>query len=162
MRFRTYYDTIAILLNETISDLHKWKIKLLATDIDRKILNQAKAAIYDKRAVKDVPPGILKKYFMLLKDGRYQLNSTISSMVTFEYLNLVDRIEMKKHHGKDFIFCRNVLIYFDDDAKRQVVHGLYNALNQNGFIFLGHSESVGRISAAFRLKKLKKALVYQK
>ena len=154
--------TIAILLKETISDFHKWKINLLATDLDRKMISQAKTAIYHKRTVKDVPPGILKKYFTLLKDGRYQLNSTISSMVTFEHLNLIDQMGLKKQGGNDFIFCRNVLIYFHDNAKRQVVEGLYNNLNKNGFIFLGHSESVGRISTAFRLKKLKRVWVYQK
>ncbi len=154
--------TIAILLKETISDFEKWKIKLSATDLDRKIINQAKAAIYPKRTIKDVPPDILKKYFTLLQDGRYQLNSTISSMVTFEHLNLMDQIGLRKHGGKDFIFCRNVLIYFDDNARRQVIHGLYNNLNKDGFIFLGHSESVRRISTEFRMKKLKKAWVYQK
>ncbi len=154
--------TIGILLKETIPDINKWKINLLGTDIDRKIIKIAKDAIYDKRAVKDVPPHILKKYFTLLSDGRYQLNSSITSMVKFEHVNLVDRIAMKKYQEQDCIFCRNVLIYFSDEAKRQVVHSLYQSLNKNGFIFLGHAESVGRITSAFRLKKFKKSLSYQK
>lgn len=154
--------TLAILLRENISDFARWKIKLTATDIDLKVLNTAKTAIYDKRAIKDVPPLILKKYFKALDDGRYQLIKEIASSVDFSYLNLIDRAGMRKHKGQDVIFCRNVLIYFNDDAKRQVVHGLYNSLNRDGFIFLGHSESVGRISAAFRLKKFEKSLAYQK
>jgi len=154
--------TIAIILKEIIADFDKWKINLLATDLDRKMISQAKTAIYRKRTVKDVPPDILKKYFTLLKDERYQLKATISSMVTFEHLNLMDQIGMRKQGGNDFIFCRNVLIYFDDNAKKQVVQGLYNNLNKGGFIFLGHSESIARINTEFRLKKFKKAWVYQK
>lgn len=154
--------TIAILLREHVKDFSKWRINLLATDIDGKVLNTAETAIYDKRAIKDVPPTILRKYFKQLPDGRYELNKDISSSVTFQYLNLIDRSAMRMHKGKDVIFCRNVLIYFNDEGKRQVVHGLYNALERDGFIFLGHSESVGRISSAFRLRKFKKSLSYQK
>ncbi len=154
--------TLAIFLRETIPDFERWKIDLLATDLDRNILAKARKAIYDKRSIKDVPPGVLKKYFRSLDDGRYQLTSPITSMVRFQRLNLIDRSGMRQHRGKDVIFCRNVLIYFDDHYRKQVVHSLYNSLNKNGFIFLGHSESVGRISAAFQLVKFKKSLTYQK
>lgn len=154
--------TIAILLREKIPDFKKWRIKLFATDIDRKILQKAKHAVYDSRAVKDVPPQVLKDYFTKQDDGQFKLSSTITSMVEFQRLNLIDRSSMRQQRSKDFIFCRNVLIYFDDAARKQVVNYLYDALNKGGFIILGPSESVGRLSAAFRLVKLKKSLTYRK
>jgi chemotaxis protein methyltransferase CheR len=62
----------------------------------------------------------------------------------------------------DFIFCRNVLIYFDDESRRNVVNRFYDSLNPKGYLFLGHSESVGRITSAFRLKKAQGHLLYTK
>jgi chemotaxis protein methyltransferase CheR len=64
--------------------------------------------------------------------------------------------------GFDAIFCRNVLIYFDDRSRKMVIDHFYNALNKGGFIFLGHSESVGRISSAFQLRRFGSHLVYVK
>lgn len=154
--------TVAIMLREHLSDFNHWRVQLLATDIDRKIIQRAKQGIYDKRSVKDVPPDVLKKYFELMNDGRFQLKQEILKSVRFDWVNLIDRDRMRKIRGMDFIFCRNVLIYFDDNARRQVIHSLYDSLNKNGFIFLGHSESVGRLSAAFKLVKFKKSLSYQK
>ena len=154
--------TTAILLKEHIPDFSRWKIHLLASDIDRKIIRKAQEGIYDSRSIKDVPPNILRKYFSLMDDGRYRLEPEIKSMVEFQRLNLIDRELIKQHRNKDFIFCRNVLIYFDEKARKQVINFLYDALNKNGFIFLGHSESVGRLSAAFKLVKFVKSLSYQK
>jgi chemotaxis protein methyltransferase CheR len=64
--------------------------------------------------------------------------------------------------GYDFIFCRNVLIYFDDDSRRKVLNHFYDSLNSGGYIFLGHAESVGRITSAFRLKRADGHLLYTK
>ncbi|MBF0350599.1 MAG: protein-glutamate O-methyltransferase CheR [SAR324 cluster bacterium] len=154
--------TIAIMLKENIPDLARWKINLLATDLDRKVLAKAQEGIYDSRSIKDVPRNILSRYFKPLNNGLYQLHREIVSMVEFRRMNLVDRFAMRQERQKDFIFCRNVLIYFDDASRKMVINFLYDALNKNGFIFLGHSESVGRLSAAFRLVKFKKSLSYQK
>jgi chemotaxis protein methyltransferase CheR len=64
--------------------------------------------------------------------------------------------------GYDFVFCRNVLIYFDDASQRSVVNHFYDAMNSKGYIFLGHSESIGRITSAFRLKRAAGHLLYAK
>lgn len=153
--------TIGILLKENLPDFQKWDIKIVATDIDDIILEKAQAAKYDKRAVKDVPPTVLKKYF--IEEGiSYTIDSEIRNMVSFNKLNLMDRIAMRQYAGQDFVFCRNVLIYFHDEGRRQVVSSIYDALNKGGFIFLGHSESVGKYSAAFQLVKFEKSLSYKK
>lgn len=154
--------SISILLKEFLPDYKNWKIKILATDIDHVILEKAKAGLYEKRAVKDIPPTILKKYFTPAEGNRYQLSSEVMRDVRFELVNLVDRREMRKKVGQDFVFCRNVLIYFDMEGKRQVTNSIYDCLNKGGFIFLGHSESVGKISAVFKLVKLEKSVSYRK
>ena len=154
--------TLAIMLREQFTQFSSWKVNLLATDIDRKIISKAQKGIYDSRSVKDVPTHLLRKYFRQQANGLYQLSEEIRSMVRFEELNLIDRIGMRQHREKDVIFCRNALIYFDEHSRKQVVRSLYDSLNKHGFIFLGPSESVSRISAAFRLVKFKKSLSYQK
>jgi chemotaxis protein methyltransferase CheR len=83
-------------------------------------------------------------------------------MLTIGHFNLHDRAQMRQMRSYDFIFCRNVLIYFDDASRKAVVDHFYNALNPGGFLFLGHSESVGRISSAFRLRRMGEHLVYMK
>ncbi len=69
---------------------------------------------------------------------------------------------MQRNQNFDAVFCRNVLIYFDDLSRRTVVNYLYNALRSGGYIYLGHSESVGRITSKFHLRRFSKVLVYQK
>ncbi len=86
----------------------------------------------------------------------------IRNMVKLAQVNMVDRQAMRKYQGMDVIFCRNALIYFDDRSRRQVLNSFYDSLLPGGFIFLGHSESVGRISAAFEPVKFGSTIVYQK
>ena len=69
---------------------------------------------------------------------------------------------MREMRNFDFVFCRNVLIYFDDISRKNVVDHFYNSLQRGGYLFLGHSESVGRISSAFKLKRMDTHLVYVK
>ncbi|MDX2470143.1 MAG: protein-glutamate O-methyltransferase CheR [SAR324 cluster bacterium] len=153
--------TLSILLKENLPNYTKWKINILATDIDTQILDKAKLALYDQRAIKDVSPQLLKTYFHSV-GNRYQVVPEIKNLVTFEQLNLLDRKAMRQKKNFDFTFCRNVLIYFNEDARKRVVSSFYDSLRPGGFIFLGHSESVGKLSAAFKLIKFNKSLSYQK
>jgi chemotaxis protein methyltransferase CheR len=153
--------TLSILLREHLKDFEKWDIKLIATDVDDRILDKAKEGIYSKRSIKDTPPEILERYFTC-KESKYQINEEIKNGVDFITLNLMDRNAMREMREFDIVFCRNVLIYFDDTARRQVVNSIYDCLVPGGFIFLGHSESVGKISATYKLVKFKKSLSYQK
>jgi chemotaxis protein methyltransferase CheR len=153
--------TLSMLVQETIKDLSKWNIEVLATDIDRKVLSIAKKAEYGNRSVKNTPEHIKKKYFQ--QSGNYwRVLPKITRMVKFEHLNLMDRRAMRLKKGYDFIFCRNVLIYFDDNARKKVVNNFYDSLNPGGFLFLGSSESVGRITASFQLLKIDDFLFYRK
>ncbi len=153
--------TLSILLKEQLENHESWNIRLIASDIDEKVLEKAKKGIYGKRSVKDVPEDILERYFVR-KDTKFEICEEIRKSVEFYPLNLMDRDAMREMGDMDIVFCRNVLIYFDEKARKQAVNLIYDCLVPGGFIFLGHSESVGKISATYKLVKFKKTLSYQK
>jgi len=153
--------TLAMILQEVFPQSQYWDCEIVGTDIDENVLAQGARARYWWRSVRDVPSEYLDKY--LIKDGdSYVVHPRTRAMVRFAHLNLHDRIAMRAMRNFDFIFCRNVLIYFDDRSRKAAVDHFYNALNRGGYVFLGHSESVGRISNAFRLKRMEQHLVYAK
>jgi len=154
--------TLGIILSEMFEDIKKWDISIVASDIDQNVLKHCENGIYNKRSIKDVPPDYLEKYFKKHSEDSYEISKDIKKLVRFEHLNLTDKDKMRNRFGFDFIFCRNVLIYFDDESRGKVVEHFYTGLNKGGYIFLGSSESIGRITAAFKLKRINKFLVYCK
>lgn len=154
--------TLAIILHEMLDDFDKWNIEILATDIDKVILQRAMDGIYTDRSIKDVPDEYLERHFFRSLGGTYRVSSDIKDMVTFEHLNLYDKPSMRSYKGLDFIFCRNVLIYFDEASRKDVVDHFYVALNRGGFIFLGSSESASRVTTAFKIRRAGEMLVYCK
>lgn len=153
--------TLAIIVREMLENLSGWDVRILASDIDENVLARAQEAKYDDRSLKDVPEEYYRKYFTT-SGGFHTPVSEVRSMVNFEHLNLMDRDAMRKKRGFDFIFCRNVLIYFDELSRKQVVDHYYISMNRGGYIFLGHSESVGRITTAFSMKRMGSGVVYYK
>ena len=153
--------TIAIILLEMIEDIHSWDVDILGTDINRRSLEMCKEAIYGERSLKDVPLEYREKYFIPYED-KYKLKDEVKRYVRFERLNLNDGLKLQGIKNVDFIFCRNVLIYFDPKSCKEVVSCFYNSLNKGGYIFLGSSESMSRISAAFKLVRFKSGLAYMK
>ncbi len=154
--------TLAIILREMLEDFQRWDVLIKAADIDEKVLARARQGIYEQRSVKDVPPAYLRNYFSKPGSGQYAVNQEIKDMVVFEHLNLMDRRALRLEENYDFVFCRNVLIYFDDISRKQVVDKFYTILNQGGFIFLGHAESLSRITTAFKIRRMDEHIVYQK
>ncbi len=153
--------TLAIILMEMLEPFSAWKPEIIATDIDTTVLAKARKADYSQRSVKDVPDEYLADYFTQ-KGGNFQVNSRVKNLVSFKHLNLMDNKEIKRVGKFDFIFCRNVLIYFDEASRKQVVGQFYEQLVPGSFIFLGHSESIGRISTSFLLRRMDDSIVYQK
>jgi len=153
--------TLSIILQEMLDKPEEWDLHILASDINTEVLRFAKIGLYDARSIKDVPPEYLEKYFTKRND-RYLVNLNVRRLVEFRRINLVSGAEVRDISGCDFIFCRNCLIYFDDESRRNVVSSLYEALNPGGFIFLGHAESVGRISSAFKVQRIGDTIVYSK
>jgi len=153
--------TLSIILQEMLEKPEQWEIQILATDINTDVLESAQIGLYESRAVRDVPPEYLEKYFTKRHD-KYLVNLNVKKPVSFRRINLMDESEMNNIVGCDFIFCRNCLIYFDDESRRSVLSKFYNSLNPGGFIFLGHSESVGRISSAYQVQRIGDTIVYSR
>ncbi len=153
--------TLAIILKEMIDNIQRWDVEILASDIDLNILEKAERGAYMRRSVKDVPDEYLNRYFTR-KAGIFQISDEIRSMVEFRHINLSDRKQLRSCRNFDFIFCRNVLIYFDNISRKKVVDHYYLALNPGGYIFLGSSESPSRINPAFKIDKSGEHLVYFK
>lgn len=153
--------TLSIILNEMIDEPEKWHINIMATDINDEVIAYAKKGLYDRRSVKDVPPEYLEKYFQK-RDDKYFVNSVIRKPLQFKRLNFFDLNEMKKMTNYDVIFCRNALIYFDDVSRKKVIDSFYYSLNEGGYIFLGHSESIARVSSDFKAKRVGNVIVYWK
>jgi chemotaxis protein methyltransferase CheR len=154
--------TLAIILHEMMDEIQRWVVDILASDIDQVVLEKARRAVYEARSLRDVPAEYLDRHFQKIGNGSYKVSQGITKIVRFEHLNLSDKDAIRKYRGFDFIFCRNVLIYFDDVSRKQLVDYFYTALNPGGFIFLGSSESVGRITTGFKLKRSGGHLVYYK
>ncbi|WP_137166151.1 CheR family methyltransferase [Salinimonas lutimaris] len=153
--------SIAIFLMEFWKGLAHRDVELVSSDIDTSVLARAKAGIYSKRSVQNIPITIRQKYFTQ-QGQEFHLCDDIRESVSFSLANLVGTQNTKSFRSFDLIFCRNLLIYFDDDSRRQAAQVLYDALNPGGYIFLGHSESMSRISSLFKVRKFGDVIVYQK
>ena len=154
--------TLAIILREVMHDADQWDIQILGTDIDQVRLEMASRKIYGKYAVRDVPDEYMARHMIPVADESYRVRPETARLVEFRHLNLSDRAAIRTIRDMDFIFCRNVLIYFSDASRKAAVENFYNSLNRGGYLYLGHCESLSRITALFQLKRLDKHLVYCK
>lgn len=153
--------TLAIILLEILDNPKDWEIQILATDINSEVLKKAQIGLYNSRSVKDVPLVYLEKYFTKHNDN-YMINNNIKKYIKYMQINLMDEAAMDSISDCDFIFCRNCLIYFDDESRKNVVSKFFNSLKPGGYLFLGHSESVGRISQEYKVSRIGNNIVYSK
>ncbi|AEF16103.1 MCP methyltransferase, CheR-type [Thermoanaerobacterium xylanolyticum LX-11] len=153
--------TLAIILEEVLEYIHGIKWEIYATDLNTDVLKKAERGLYLERSLRVVPEEYKKRYFYH-NDQYYEVIPKLKKNIAFFQLNLIDKTEMQKMRNFDVIFCRNVLIYFDDISRRQVANYFYEALLDGGYIFLGHSESMSRITPIFKLRKYKNAYIYTK
>jgi len=154
--------SIAIYLLENWPAIDTVDIEIVSSDIDSKMLNRCRQGVYSERSIHCLPKKILERYFTPLAGSSYKICQDLRDSVTFTQVNLSDPSQTRSYRNFDLIFCRNLLIYFDDTSRRQAAEVFYDALNPGGFIFLGHSESMSRISSLFKVRKFAKAMVYQK
>jgi len=154
--------SIAIWLLENWSHVDEFDIEIVGSDIDTDVIAIARAGAYGKRALMRLPPPVVDKYFAV--DGRdnWQILDDLRASVRFTQVNIVERAETKPHGQFDVIFCRNVLIYFDDLSRRTAAENLFENLYPGGFICLGHTESMSRISPLFEVARFADAIVYQR
>lgn len=151
--------TLSIMLME--KRLLPDKFEIYASDLSEGVLASAKKAVYNSYSVRNIPEPYLKKYFS--NSGQsYALNDSVKNTVKFNKVNLIDNKNMASLRGMDFIFCRNVLIYFDTKSKQKVVSNLYDSLNPGGYLFIGQSESLHNVTRALRPSVVNKVIMYQK
>ncbi|TVQ74688.1 MAG: protein-glutamate O-methyltransferase CheR [Chromatiaceae bacterium] len=152
---------IAIYLLEHWPLLEQWDVEIISSDIDTRILEDARQGLYANRAIQHIPGTLLKKYFRRA-GSHYQVSQSLREAVEFTRVNVHDVADMRSHRHFDVIFCRNLLIYFDDLSRKKTAESFFDALNPGGFICLGHSESMSRISSLFKIRRFPEAIVYQK
>ena len=155
--------SIALTLLEQWPEIDQVDVEIVASDIDTAALDRARQGIYGQRALMHLDEGMKARYFSPLKDGRWQLNSSVRQAIEFTHVNLHDP-QTLQHRAQPFdvVFCRNLLIYFDDSARRRATDHLFTALKPGGFVFLGHSESMNRMSSRFQVRRFDHGLAYQR
>lgn len=153
--------TIALYLMERWAGIAKWDVEIISSDIDTSILHKARVGRFSTRSVQHVPAPWLTKYFTRHGD-EYQIGEDIRQAVEFTRVNLAEPSDTRPYRNFDVIFCRNLLIYFDDVSRKSAAETFYDALKPGGFICLGHSESMSRISSLYKVRKFPEAIVYQK
>jgi chemotaxis protein methyltransferase CheR len=154
--------SIALYLLEYWDKINDYDVEIMSSDIDTKVLAKCKAGVYNARSVKSLPKPLLKRHFKEHSRDKFEIDIEIRDAIDFTHVNLSDPPQTESYRDIDVIFCRNLLIYFDDASRRQVGDVFFDALNPGGFIFLGHSESMSRISSLYKVKKFPKAIAYQK
>ena len=154
--------TLAIYLLEYWPLVDDYDVEIIGSDIDTVALEKARQGIYERRAVQGVPESVRQRYFQKLPEGRWQILRSLRESVRITRVNLEDPLETRAYRSFDVIFCRNLLIYFDDAARRRAAETLYDALRPGGYVCLGHSEFMSRISPLFRPARFPEAIVYQK
>ena len=152
--------TIAMLLHG-VKELRDWKVEIIGTDISQRVLQHARRAVYGKTSFRATDSDYIKRFFVEQEDG-LKVCEEIRDLVTISHLNLFDVNRMMMLGRMDLIFCRNVIIYFDLAAKKRVVDSFFNALNEGGYLLLGHSESLMNVTTQFTLRHFKNDMIYQK
>ncbi|HYL79663.1 MAG TPA: protein-glutamate O-methyltransferase [Candidatus Acidoferrum sp.] len=143
--------TIAITVREALGNLLGWDVRILASDIDTEMLQRAAAGTYADDRVVDIPPAILHAYFRRgtgAYAGQVRVTSEIRNLVAFRRINLLEE-PWPFRATFDCIFCRNVMIYFDRPTQHHLVSRLAAHVSEDGYLFLGHSESMHGLSDDF-------------
>ena len=156
--------TLSMMVSDKLSDpeYKDWDIEIHGSDISEAVLCSARRGEYNDYSVRNVTPKHLNKYFMKTESGKYAVKAEIKKMVRLSNINLADDATLRMYRGMDIIFCRNVLIYFDEVSKKKVIASLYNSLVSGGYLFIGHSESLFNITRAFKIVDVNSVLIYQK
>ena len=152
--------TIAMLILED-GRFRDWNVRVVGSDISRKVLAQARAAFYGPLSFRTTDEIMQRRYFSE-HQGKFRLRDDVRNLCSFGQLNLVSTERYRVLGSIDVIFCRNVLMYLSAEARHQVVEAFYDLLTPGGWLLLGHSESLLNVTTRFDLAHLDKDLVYRK
>jgi chemotaxis protein methyltransferase CheR len=143
--------SVAMTLLDAIPQGEKWDLRILATDLSRRVISHAARGAYPSSGLADVPPRFIERFFEPLADGRpghIRVRAAVRRRITFARLNLIGPWPMKGPF--DLLLCRNVMIYFDRELQQRMVDRFRRILAPGGFLLLGHSESLAGHREAFR------------
>jgi len=141
--------TIGILLHEILRmSIIGWKIRITANDISLAMIAKARHGVYNEHSLRTTPKQIVEKYFTK-EPGGYKIHPKVQKLVSLAPINLKDVEAVKRVPKSHIVFCRNVIIYFDDEMKKHVINCFYDNLLPGGCLLLGHSESIHKISRGF-------------
>jgi chemotaxis protein methyltransferase CheR len=150
--------SIAITIADSLSFADSWNVEILATDVGRHALKHAERGIYSGRSIASVNEKQLANHFSALEKGQ-QIKPRLRKMVSFAQMNLASPIYLGR---MDVIFCMNVLIYFSEGRRRELVQRFYETLEPGGYLFLGHSESISKMPVKFQAIVLNDCILYRK
>lgn len=154
--------TLAIILHEVLrQEISTWDIKITANDLSEAVLASARRGVYSEYALRTTPKDIVARYFKQ-EDNSYKIDPKLKHIVSFGQINLSDKLQLSRVEKSQVVFCRNVIIYFDDDMKKRVINAFYDNLVPNGVLLIGHSESLHNISRAFKPEHHTGTIVYRK
>ena len=143
--------SLAITLLEAVQGRGHWDVKLLATDVSTRMLARAQEGVYDQERIEPIPLALRSKYLLHFRESgveRYEVAPDLRRVVVLRYLNLMQDWPIKG--PLDFIFCRNVMIYFDKPTQNRLIQRFYELLASGGMLFTGHSESLTGITHQFQ------------
>ncbi len=153
--------SISMILAECIQPRHEWDVKILATDLSTRVLKKAMEGIYTKDQLKGISLQLINTHFKkksINNKEHYQIHDYLKDMIVFRRFNLTDEVFPFKGQF-DFIFCRNVMIYFDKQTQNELISKFHKYLVPDGYLFIGHSESLAGTNNKFRYVQ---PTVYQK
>lgn len=149
--------TIAMVLQDFFGLEHGWDTKVLATDISTKVLQHAQRGKYLAEQIEPLPEKWRRKFFEKLNEEEYQVKQELRDEVIFRQFNLMNRLPFKRPFH--VVFLRNVMIYFDDETKLQLLRKIYDFMEPGGYLFIGTTEALNRKGTAF---KYVEPSIYQK
>ena len=153
--------TLSMILLEKAT-FFGWTIEIFGSDINQRVLHVARSGTYRKNSFRTIDSYHLRKYFKEEEPGVFRISDSVKQYVNFTHLNLLDPLKTKLVGMMDVIFCRNVMIYFDQASRKKVIDLFYERLFDGGYLLLGHAESLINVSTAFSLRHFKYDMVYQK
>lgn len=141
--------SISIILKEYFGTrAGSWDTRILATDISMEVLSKAMQPSYEESSIRTLPPAWKDRYFVRQKDGNYTVTKALRDNVIFHPFNLMNEIPFRRKF--DLIFCRNVMIYFDQKTKDALVQRFYDATAPGGYLFIGHSEGLNKSTCPYQ------------
>lgn len=151
--------SIAISLLETLEFPEAWNVEILATDISRHALDIAQRGQYSRRDLASMKPEHVDAYFAPIGASEYRVKSRLRKMITFAQMNLAQMVYMGRF---DCIFCMNVLIYFSDELRATLIRRFHECLESDGYLFLGHAESIAKANVDLEAILISDSLIYRK